>query len=237
MKRNLHYVLAILLLCVAAIHAQTDASKNYVWNVEFSTITIGKALPEILYKSDGASESIALPAFKRSRKKNYTGEDLAQFYEPLEVTEPGAPDRRLIGNVRFPLDTDRVLLLFFPRADFGYNIVALPESDEDFPAGRARLVNVTPYRIAVQLGSGKTLLLNPGEQSLLSGNGKTLSLRVAMKKEEEEWKEATSNIFSLRPETRRTIFLCSSSDGFFKSYSNYGGPRDRGPIQLFSITD
>jgi hypothetical protein len=223
-------------LCVLLPHlVQAQEPQERVTNLTFTAMGWERELPAVHYAVAGRYTSLHVPLFARSQPQTYSGPARVAFYEP-DATSGKPAERRLLGEVVLPAGTARVLLLFIPGGDGAWSIFPLPENEDSFPPGHARLFNTTRLPLMVKSRDGQAVSLPPNGQALLSGNGINLGLQVAWQKNG-DWQLAANGIFSLKPSARRTIFLTLSDSDYFKVRTMEGTTLAASPIQMVTLSD
>ncbi|MBC2594000.1 hypothetical protein H5P28_06970 [Ruficoccus amylovorans] len=206
-------------------------------SVKYSVLFFGPdAVRLACQSSDGDWSIIEAPPFERSTFYTYKGPPQIAFYSPAIMDGAGTqtPEPPL-ANVRLPDGIRQVLLLLFPAANGGYHALAINDDEAGFPAGQARVFNATSRPLAVR-AAGKPVLLAPGQQTFLSGNGTNIILQVA-EEEGGEWRLSKSSLFGLKARTRRSIFLVDSSASRFQINTLGGAATESRTLQLLSFVN
>lgn len=196
-----------------------------VVSLQFRLLAWDAGIPEIIYKSGGKAVALKIAAFSPTEEQKYTGSGELDFFQYRELPE----GRKLvkIGSASLAPDVRQVLLLLFPQADATYRVVPVVDDLGNFPRGKARLYNGTPYRLAIKVNQ-EVLQLEPGGISMTNGSENRLAVRIAYNNNG-QWKKAGNNVFEVGESMRQSLFFVSSESEAFRG-SSY-------PIQVITLPD
>lgn len=231
MKSALLFCCLTVLIAGRAVCSVADAGR--VGNVEISAVAWDASLDGIVVKTSGRVFEWDIPAFHRSRPVDYSGDRRLVFFR--KGVHEGAPALELLADVSLPEDAKKVLLLFFPARDGRFSVYPIRDDGEDYLPGRARLVNVTPRPLAVKAG-GEVFTLAPGDSRLVSGDGRKLSVKLAVE-QDGSWRQISSTVLPLGGSQRRSVFFTTTESAYFSRVGIDGEVRRSSPVKLFSIAD
>lgn len=112
-------------------------------------------------------------------------------------------------SVRLGADERKDLLLFFIPGEDGYSVVKVKTGGGRIRGGDRFVANATRLPLAVKLGKGEPLLIDPGKSGLLRGpgGGDPVSVPVVIsRKEAEGWKLASTEQWLCDPRFRKFLF-------------------------------
>lgn len=101
------------------------------------------------------------------------------------------------------------LLLFFLPEGESFRVLKVSTPATRIRGGDRLLLNATDSRLAIKLGSGQPVMIDPGKSGLVRGPGgdDTVSLPVLISRlEEEQWKPSSTENWYIDPRIRSYLF-------------------------------
>lgn len=212
-----------------------DTTGNNDQGIELSAVALGRDIERLAVSINGKLVPWQVPAFERSLPLAYTGSRKVIFFR---LPPDGAPPEVKpipVADIQLPEKGRRWLLLFASNADGTYNIYPLPGDDELYSYGSARFFNTTTGFLAVK-ANGQSFQLRPGELRIVAGNGRKISVIVAVA-DGESWKIVGSTVLPLFSSKRREIIFSGGAADYFKRTDADGRVIKASPVQIFSVDD
>lgn len=236
---------ALCLLLTFALSGICDAQPTPATapvQTDFAIVLLADAPLEVSYLSNGVPVKMTLQPYERSSLQRYRGPQQLVLYRGLPAAtsaqqsaqQSATPQNTApAGTVSLPDDAHNTLILVSPAADGTLHAVALNNDESTFPRGNARVLNATSQPLAISAGE-QPVLLQPGGQQLLRGNGLNLQLKVAGRIND-AWQLLDTSLFGLKNHARRTIVLLESDSRHFQLHAGEEAPPQSTPLQIFSF--
>lgn len=132
----------------------------------------------------------------------------------LAVARETTPE--LAALISLPANSKRVTILLSPGPKGSLLARLFDDDPSRHPAGKVRVHNLSPNRIAMRLASGKPAELEPGKSVLSPATGETFVYELAYQNEG-EWTMQENNLFSVRPQEQVHFIVLRSNASFFTS--------------------
>jgi len=206
--------------------AQTHETRS----LEFTLLGWEGTTPEFAFKTGGRTEKIRAPEFARSRVVKYTGP--ADLVFTLDKTPPTKDP--VTTSVTLPANSKRVTIITVKTASNKYGMMAFPDDASDYPAGHARIQNLTKETLAINYNLHTTAPLEPGKALIIPGEKERLIIKAA-RRVDGEWKLASEAVLGLEPSERLGVILAKSNASIFKVTYYDGTTTALNDIQVFAI--
>jgi len=205
------YLSAGLLLMTWA-HAQEPASAPESVSLQFGLYAWKGELPKLSYGPHHTVE--AVEAFTRSSIQNYTGPVVLNFTlaAQSESTDPKAKQPPVVASVTLPKGVSKITLLTARTRQGHFQIYAIPEDGDAFPAGSVRLHNVTAQPLLIVYNENDRVELAPAATAIVKPLGTALLVRAA-RKVNGQWRELFNNVATLGPDGRQNVLFTPGDDG------------------------
>ena len=206
--------------------AQTHETRS----LEFTLLGWEGATPEFTFKTGGSTEKIRAPEFARSRVVKYTGP--ADLVFTLDKTPPTKDP--VTTSVTLPANSKRVTIITVKTAANKYGMMAFPDDASDYPAGHARVQNLTAETLAINYNLHTTAPLEPGKALIIPAEKERVIIKAA-RRVDGEWKLASEAVLGLKPGQRQGVILARSNASLFKVTYYDGTTKALDDIQVFAI--
>ncbi|MEO0510452.1 MAG: hypothetical protein AAF065_11395 [Verrucomicrobiota bacterium] len=156
-----HIALFTIFLGIFSLaEAQENGSENV--NVTWSAISLSRNISGLKYVSGNEVRKLDVFRGARTKKVTYRGSEVIYFFRQQgSGNDPDdAENRKIVGAVTLPNTSGNFLFLFSksPKADYTYDITAIPDDLATFKPGMYRFINLAPFDIAIQLGDQRKLI-------------------------------------------------------------------------------
>ena len=132
----------------------------------------------------------------------------------LAVARETNPD--LAALITLPANSKRVTILLYPGPKGSLLAKLFDDDPARHPAGKVRVHNLSPHRIAMRLASGKPAELEPGKNVLSPVVGGTFVYELAYENEG-QWTMQENNLFPVRENEQVHFIVTRSNASFFTS--------------------
>jgi len=220
------------LLCYAQwlLAAVCAANPSETRTLEFTLLGLEAVNPEFSFKTNGHAEKIRAPEFARSRVVKYRGAGGLIFTH--SGTTPDQPP--VTTSVTLPDKAQRVTLIVVKKAADKYELMAFPDDASDFPAGHARILNLTAELLTLNYNLAKTATLEPGKMIYIPGDRQRLILKVEQLRDGKLTQVAES-VQSLTNDQRLGLLLVKSDASIFKVTYYDESSKALNDIQVFPL--
>jgi len=184
----------------------------------FTGIRFGPPLEGLHYLEDReTSAEVTIPESVDSAVYDYVGTNPLVFFRE-STNEDGEVVRTPVTRVTLPERAKRVLLFFFvKRSSSGeeVRVIALDDSETEFPAGEFKIWNLSGHPVAAQIASERAVV-KAGERVSLSPSLDDQEYYPALMffrpDPNADWKRFVSNGWTNRGEQRVLIILFPGGD-------------------------
>ncbi len=203
-----HFLLFVpfILLFPAWVHSQIqDESPPVV----FRCIEWQRVDSELFYLNDEERMNVRMRPTTRSQDYRYTGQG------PLTFFLPGGEEPVAVAQTELPSGQGPYLLIFFEEGKSAggtpkYRILAINDSDSEFPFGQYKIYNMAPYDVAMQLGTTKNRIDSRSIAEIqpdgIRANG-MMDVKIAVHQENGNWRFQFVGLWPYHEETRALLFL------------------------------
>lgn len=175
-------------------------------------------IEDISYLQGDSLEEVVIPSWRRSDVDYaYRGSATMKFYSKKDTE--AAP----VATVDLQPGVRHYTIMMLTQGG-QYKALAIPDDPEHSPVGKARVINFSKYKIALQANGENVAVLNPREQVVVAPNTDNNLLKVKMAYEEDgQWRQAGLRRYVISQWQQTTIFYVTMKAEFFKSGTGASG--------------
>jgi len=203
--------------------------------VEFTIIGWAGEVSGLSYRQNGNLHSLQVPAYARSPVYKYSGPAQMGFYVKNPAAgKPGTssePKEMPVATVTLDPGVKRYTVLI-AGGDNRYQAQAIADDEDKFPVGRARILNLCPFRLAIRCNQTSTVTLDSRQSAIVSPGADHVLAAETVYELGGEWKRANSDFIPAPPDRQTSIFLLHSEAKHFRSVDGIGSV-----LQMFILRE
>lgn len=141
---------------------------------------------------------------------------------PPELAARREKDPSLVALIPLPTNSRRVTILLAPAAEGTYQGYVIDDDPSRLPAGKLRIHNLSPHKIALQFGNGSQAEMKRGDAILADAPGGQTIYRLAYQAGD-QWKVQENNVVPVPPNQQTQLIVLKSDNQYFLSADGTAG--------------
>jgi hypothetical protein len=162
------------------------------------------------YRKNGTIEKLVIPAYQRSASYAYTGSRKMELFRiPVETRTSIASDKNKplpIATVIFPASLKKATVLLTPSGA-GYNSIVIADDLDQFPVGKALLLNLTRGHIGVFCNKKEPIVLGSNQHQLASPDARGVLDTIIAQENNGRWQAMERNYLTVLPGQQTAIII------------------------------
>lgn len=135
---------------------------------------------------------------------------------PNALAKARETNPELAALIALPSNSRRVTILLSPGPQGSLLARVFDDDPARHPAGKVRVHNLSPHRIALRMAEGKPAELEPGQSAFSPAPGGTFVYELAYENEG-QWTMQENNLFAVRENEQVHFIVLRSNASFFTS--------------------
>lgn len=201
-------------------------------SLKVDLVAWGDDIPGLSLKSAGKGEPVTALAFRYSKAISYNGPEVLELHQelaqagkaaegnknaapiPAELAQRREKEPTLVALAKLPAGSRRVTLLIAPASAGTYQVQVIDDDPTKLPAGRLRMLNYSPVKIALRCnGKAQKELKTRGEFLVAPEDGQVV-YELAYD-DAGSWKMQENNLLTVNPDEQVQFIVLKSDNSFF----------------------
>jgi len=203
-----------LLTSALVVHASSPPAEPDI-SVTFTIVGWTDKVTDTLgYRKNGTIEKLVVPAYQRSASYTYTGSREMELFRILgETCTSIASDKNKpipIATVTFPASLKKATILLTPSGS-GYNSIVITDDLDQFPLGKALVLNLTRGHIGVFCNKKDPIVLGSNQHQIASPDARGVLDTIIAQENNGRWQALERNYLTVLPNQQTAIIIYTNN--------------------------